>query len=55
MEGMVCFELEIGEVGSWKGIRDLEKMMCEIEEMSWNNEWCDIKGKVGLNRSKEYG
>lgn len=30
------------------------KMMSEIEDISCNNEWCHIKGKVPLNTSKDY-
>lgn len=29
-------------------------MMSEIEDISCNNEWCHIKGKVPLNTSKDY-
>lgn len=28
--------------------------MSEIEDISCNNEWCHIKGKVPLNTSKDY-
>ena len=31
---------------------DLQKLMSEIEDISCNNEWCHIKGKVPLNTSK---
>ena len=37
-----------------KAITDLQKMMSEIEDISCNNEWCHIKGKVPLNTSKDY-
>ena len=37
-----------------KAITDLQKLMSEIEDISCNNEWCHIKGKVPLNTSKDY-
>ena len=54
LEPMLCFELQIPQVGSSKAITDLQKLMSEIEDSSCNNEWCHIKGKVPLNTSKDY-
>ncbi len=54
LEPMLCFELQIPQVASSKAITDLQKMMSEIEDISCNNEWCHIKGKVPLNTSKDY-
>ena len=48
------FELQIPQAASSKAITDLQKMMSEIEDISCNNEWCHIKGKVPLNTSKDY-
>ncbi len=54
LEPMLCFELQIPQVASSKAITDLQKLMSEIEDISCNNEWCHIKGKVPLNTSKDY-
>ena len=54
LEPMLCFELQIPQEASSKAITDLQKMMSEIEDISCNNEWCHIKGKVPLNTSKDY-
>ena len=54
LEPMLYFELQIPQVASSKAITDLQKMMSEIEDISCNNEWCHIKGKVPLNTSKDY-
>ena len=54
LEPMLCFELQIPQEASSKAITDLQKMMSEIEDISCNNEWCRIKGKVPLNTSKDY-
>ena len=51
---LLCFELQIPQVASSKAITDLQKLMSEIEDISCNNEWCHIKGKVPLNTSKDY-
>ena len=54
LEPMLYFELQIPQAASSKAITDLQKMMSEIEDISCNNEWCHIKGKVPLNTSKDY-
>ena len=54
LEPMLYFELQIPQAASPKAITDLQKMMSEIEDISCNNEWCHIKGKVPLNTSKDY-
>ena len=54
LEPMLYFELQIPQEASSKAITDLQKMMSEIEDISCNNEWCHIKGKVPLNTSKDY-
>ena len=54
LEPMLYFELQIPQVASSKAITDLQKMMSEIEDISCNNDWCHIKGKVPLNTSKDY-
>ena len=46
LEPMLYFELQIPQEASSKAITDLQKMMSEIEDISCNNEWCHIKGKV---------
>ncbi|RGD33534.1 GTP-binding protein, partial [Bacteroides sp. AM18-9] len=53
LEPMLYFELQIPQAASSKAITDLQKMMSEIEDISCNNEWCHIKGKVPLNTSKD--
>ena len=54
LEPMLYFELQIPQAASSKAITDLQKLMSEIEDISCNNEWCHIKGKVPLNTSKDY-
>ena len=54
LEAMLCFELQIRGGASSKAIADLQKLMSEIEDISCNNEWCHIKGKVPLHTSKDY-
>ena len=51
---MPCFEGQIPPVASSKAIKDLQKLMSEIEVISCNNELGHIKGKVPLNTSKAY-
>ena len=54
LEPMLSFELQIPQVASTKAITDLKKLMSEIEDIIYNNEWCHIKGKVPLNTRKDY-
>nr|AYM48252.1 tetracycline resistance protein TetO [uncultured Bacteroides sp.] len=40
--------------GEFQSYYRFAKMMSEIEDISCNNDWCHIKGKVPLNTSKDY-
>ena len=54
LEPMLYFELQIPQEASSKAITDLQKMMSEIEDISCNNEWCHIKGKVPASEVSSY-
>ena len=54
LEPLLQFELQIPQSVSSKAITDMQKMMAEIENISCNNDWSFIEGKVPLDTSKEY-
>lgn len=54
LEPMLRFKLQIPQSTSSKAITDMQKMMAEIENISSNNDWTIIEGRIPLNLSKEY-